>query len=250
MTKTILASILTTILLTTSSSAEAQQGEKIPRIGFLQRRVPPTPTNPDPLGEAFLQGLRDLGYVDGKNIHVERRYAEGMTDRLPALVAELGQLKLDVLIVPGFAAIRAAKQATKTVPIVMITTADPVAAGLIDSLARPGGNITGLTRLTRDLRGKRLEVLKEAVPGVTRIGILAGSSTTDSFEDFESAARAQKMTSQILEVNGQKPDFDGAFQAAVKGRVNGLVTVRDGLTASFAKRIANLAIKSRLPSNA
>jgi len=130
----------------------------------------------------------------------------------------------------------------------MITTADPVAAGLIDSLARPGENITGLTRLTRDLRGKRLEVLKEAVPGTSRVGVLAGSSTTDSFHDYEAAARAQKMTIQTLELRAPKPDFEGAFLAAAKTRVNALVTVRDGLTASYAKRIADLAIKNRLPS--
>ena len=121
---------------------------------------------------AFRQGLRDLGYIEGKNILVEYRYIEGKRDRIPGLVAELVQLKVDVLVSGTLPAIRAAKQATKTIPIVMVTTMDPVATGLVDSLARPGGNITGLTRLTRDLSGKRLELLKEVVPGISRVGVL------------------------------------------------------------------------------
>jgi ABC-type uncharacterized transport system substrate-binding protein len=128
------------------AKAEAQQPKKVPRIGFLSGRGAPSPTNPDPSAEAFRQGLRDLGYIEGKNIRVEYRYAEGKLDRIPSLVAELVQLNVDVLVSPAGPAIRAAKQATKTIPIVMVITGDPVATGLIDSLARPGGNITGLTR--------------------------------------------------------------------------------------------------------
>ena len=131
------------LLLALSFPVAAQQAGKIPRIGFLQRRVAPTPTNPDPLGEAFKQGLRDLGYIEGKNILVEHRYGEGSEDRLPGLVTELVQLKVDVLVIPTSHGIRAAKQTTTTIPIVMVTPADPVAAGFIQSLARPGGNITG-----------------------------------------------------------------------------------------------------------
>jgi putative ABC transport system substrate-binding protein len=229
-------------------SAEAQQPDEIPRVGFLQRRVAPTAANPDPLGSAFKQGLRDLGYIEGKSIIIEHRYGEGSEKRFPGLVAELIQLKVDVLVIPSSQGIHAAKQATKTIPIVMVTPADPVAAGFIDSLARPGGNITGITRLTRDLSGKRLELLKEAVPGISRVGILTGTTTT-STENFEAAARALKrITLQALEVRGPNPDFDGAFQAAVKGRVNALITIRDAVTASYLKRIADLAIKHRLPS--
>ena len=166
-------------------SAEAQQPEKIPRIGYLSGTG--DPTNPEPQVEAFRQGLRDLGYVEGKNILVEYRYAEGKPDRIPSLVAELVQLKVDVLVATAPPAIRAAKQATKTIPIVMVTTQDPVATGLVDSLARPGGNITGLTRLTRDLSGKRLELLKEVVPRISRVGVLwdaDAATATTAFKDM------------------------------------------------------------------
>jgi putative ABC transport system substrate-binding protein len=213
----------------------------------LQRRHPPTSTNPDPLAEGFRQGLIDLGYIDGKNIVVEHRYGEGRTDRLPGLVAELLQLKVDVLVIPTSQGIRVAKQATTTIPIVMVTPADPVAAGFIDSLARPGGNITGITRLTRDLSGKRLELLKEAVPSISRVGVLTGTTTT-GIQDFEAAARALKITIQSIEIRGPNPDLEGAFEAAAKGRVNALITIRDAVTASYPKRIADLAIKHRLPS--
>ena len=232
--------------------AEAQQTQKIPRIGFLQRRVVPTPSNPDPLGDAFRQGLRDLGYIDGKTIIIEQRYAEGSLDRIPLLVAELVQLNVDVLVFGTSPAIRAAKQATKAIPIVMITQGDPVASGLVDSLARPGGNITGLTRLTQDLNGKRLEVLKETVPRISRVGILVDASSPEtaaaSVKDYESTGRALKMAIHPVEIRGPKPDFEGAFQAATKGRIDALITIRDALTASYPKRIAELAIKHRFPS--
>jgi len=150
--------------------AEAQQPTKIPRIGFMSPIG--DPNTPGPQVEVFQRGLRDLGYVEGKNILIEYRYIEGKLDRVPSLVAELVQLRVDMLATGNLAAIRAAKQATKTIPIVMVATVDPVATGLIDSLARPGGNITGLTSLTRDLSGKRLELLKEAVPRISRVGVL------------------------------------------------------------------------------
>src|SRR5439155_7611511 len=163
-----------------SVSAQAQQATKMPRIGYVSGSG--DPNTPGPLVEAFRQGLRELGYIEGKNILVEYRYAEGNVDRLPSLVVELVQLKVDVLVSSQSPGIRAAKQATKTIPIVMVITSDPVAAGLIDSLARPGGNITELTRLTRELSGKRLELFKEAVPGISRVGVLwfAGSPASTS----------------------------------------------------------------------
>jgi putative tryptophan/tyrosine transport system substrate-binding protein len=242
---------LCTLLLALCPPVDAQQ-LRIPRIGFLQRRVAPTPTNPDPLGDAFRKGLRELGYIDGKTILIEQRYAEGKSDRIPRLVAELVQLNVDVLVFGSLPAIRAAKQATKTIPIVMITQVDPVEAGLVDSLARPGGNITGLTRLTRDLSGKRLEVLKEAVPVISHVGVLLDATSPESaafsLKEYEAAARILKITTQPLHVRGPNPDFDGAFQAAAKGRVNALITIRDALTASKPKQIAELAIKHRLPS--
>jgi putative ABC transport system substrate-binding protein len=139
--------------------------------------VPPTPNNPVPLWDAFLEGLTELGYIDGKNIKIEHRYAAGRSDRLDGLIAEFLQLNVDVIVVPGSPAIRAARKATKTIPIVIVTQSDPVAEKLVDSLARPGGNITGLTRLTRELSGKRLELFKEAVPAISRVAIYRGRTT-------------------------------------------------------------------------
>jgi putative ABC transport system substrate-binding protein len=192
--------------------------------------------------EAFTQGLRDFGYIEGKNILVDYRYAEGKPDRMPTLVGELVQLKVNVLVAEGLTTARAAKQATTIIPIVMVTANDPVASGLVDSLARPGGNVTGLTRLTRDLSGKRLELLKDVLPALTRVGILwdAGfpsEATNVGFKAYEKAARALQLRLQSLEVRGPNPDFDGAFNAAVKGRVQGLVVILNPLTKNFAKQI-------------
>jgi putative tryptophan/tyrosine transport system substrate-binding protein len=165
-------------------------------------------------------------------------------------VAELVQLKVDVLVVTALSTIRAAKQATQTIPIVIVTTVDPVATGLVDSVARPGGNITGLATLEQELSGKRLELLKEIVPNTSRMGILwnAGSSAASaiSFKEYEAAARALKIQLQSLEVRGPNPDLEGAFQAAAKGRVSALITVGATMLQRYAKRIAELAIKNRL----
>jgi putative tryptophan/tyrosine transport system substrate-binding protein len=161
------------------------------------------------------------------------------------------QLKVDVLVLSALPAIRAAEQATKTIPIVMVTTQDPVAIGLIDSLARPGGNITGLTRLTRELSGKRLELLKEMVPKISRVRVLWDADDRGGaigFKEYEAAARALKIQLQSLEIRGPNPDLEGAFQAATKGRVNALITITNPLLARYPKRIADLAIKNRLPS--
>jgi len=152
-------------------TAHAQQPKRIPRIGYLTGNAP-TITNPDINADAFRQALRDLGYIEGKNILIEYRYADGKPDRLPILVAELAQLKVDVLISGFFPVILAARQATTTIPVVVVTAQDLVATGLVNSLARPGGNITGLTLLTRELSGKRLEFLKEVVPKLSRVGVL------------------------------------------------------------------------------
>src|SRR4030095_8594776 len=161
------------------------------------------------------------------------------------------QSKVDVLVLVTSPAIRAAKQATKTIPIVMVTTADPIATGLIDSLARPGGNITGLARLTRDLNGKRLELLKEVLPGLSRVGILLQAGSTSGaihFKEYETAARAVKIPLQSLEVRSPNPDFEGAFQTAAKGRVSALIAIRNAITLFYRKQIANLALKNGLPS--
>jgi ABC-type uncharacterized transport system substrate-binding protein len=235
------------LLLALGVSVEAQQPVKIPRIGYLSATG--EANNPGPQVEAFRQGLRDLGYVEGKNILVECRYLEGKLDRVPALLAELLQLKVDVLVVTALTAIRAAKQATKTIPIVIVTTQDPVATGLVDSLARPGGNITGLTRLTHELNGKRLELLKEVIPEMSRVGILWDASASGvGFKEYEGAANALKIQVQSLEVRGPNPDLEGAFRAAAKGRANALITVRGTALNRYPKRIAELAIKNRLPS--
>lgn len=224
-----------------------RQPTKIPRIGYLSGRSGP----PDPSAEAFLQGLRELGYVERKNILIEYRYVQGKLDQIPSLVAELVQLKVDVLVSPFSPTIRAAKQATRTIPIVMVTTLDPVAAGLVDSMARPGGNITGLTRLTRELSGKRLELLKEVIPGISRVGYLwVGDDTASGagLKEYEAAARALKIQLLSLEVRGPQPDLEGAFQAAAKGGASALITGRTGFLLGYSKRIADLAIKNRLPS--
>jgi putative tryptophan/tyrosine transport system substrate-binding protein len=234
--------LLTAILLVYTPPVRAQQPAKIPRIGFLSLAG-------SSFVQAFQQGLRDLGYVEGKNILVEYRYVEGRLDRYPSLAAEFVQLKVDVLVTTaGFTAV---KQATKTIPIVMVITGDPVALGFVESLAHPGGNITGLTRRTRDLSGKRLELLKEVVPTISRVGVLWDANVTTpgfAFKEYEAAAPALKLQLQSLEVRGPNPDLVGAFQAAAKGRTNALVTILNPLLNRHKKQIAGLAIKDTLPS--
>jgi len=240
--------LLTTVLLTSAPSGEAQQPTKIPRIGYLS---PGDANGSGTSVEPFRQGLRDLGYIEGKNILIEYRYAEGKLDRIPTLVADFVQLKPDVLIVISLSSIRAAKQATKTIPIIIMSTQDPVASGIIDSLAHPGGNITGLTRLTRELSGKRLELLKEAVPPLSRVAILWDANAPGpaiAFKEYETAVRALKIRLQSLEVRDPNPDFEGAFQAAAKERANALIAITDPVLSRYRKRIADLAISNRLPS--
>jgi len=252
MKKKILVSLLPILILNFVFLAAAQQPIKVPRIGYVSGFG--DPSNPGPQVEAFRQGLREFGYIEGKNIQVEYRYIEGKRNQISDLVAELVQLKVDVLVSGTVPAILAAKQATKTTPIVMVTNVDPVATGLVDSFARPGGNITGLTRLTKDLNGKRLELFKELVPGMSRVGVLweteavVASIGPIGVKEYEAAAREMKIGFQSLEVSGHNPDFEGAFQAAAKGRVNALITVRTAVLNRYAKQIAELATKNRLPS--
>ena len=237
------------LLLALSFPARAQQPNKVPRIGFVTGSG--DPNKPGALVEAFQQGLRDLGYVEGKNILVEYRYIEGKRDRISGLVAELVQLKVDVFVSPTQSVILAAKQSTRTIPIVMAINGNPVTLGLVDSLARPGGNITGLTSLNRELSGKRLELFNEVVPRISRVGILTdATSTTGSstgLEEYEAAARAIKMPLQSLKVRGPSPDLEDVFRAAVKARVSALISVRAGVLLPYTKTIADLAIKNRLP---
>ena len=248
MSKEIFCLALSALLFAQSFPVQAQQPAKIPRIGY----VSPTgdPKTPGPGVEGFRQGLRDLSYIEGKNILVEYRYVEGKSDRNPSLVAELVQLKVDVLVVPGPGGIRAAKQATKTIPIVIVSQEDPVAAGFIDSLARPGGNITGLIRLTRELSGKRLELLTQVVPKISRVGVLGdanSSSTIIGFKEYGASARALKIQLQSIEVRGPN-DFEGAFRAAAKGRTDALIMIRNPVFTRHQKQLADLAIKNLLPS--
>jgi len=227
----------------------AQQPTKVPRIGYISSSE--DPNNPGPLVQALQQGLRDLGYIEGINILLEYRYAEGKVDLIPSLVTELVQLKVDVLFIGALAAIRSAKQATKTIPIVMVTSVDPVATGLVDSLARPGGNITGLTTLSRELSSKRLELLKEVIPRMSRVAVLweaNAPSPVISFKEYEAAAAALKIPLQSLKVTGPSFDLEGAFQAAAQGGTSAIITVRGTLFNRYRKRIADLAIKNRLPS--
>jgi putative ABC transport system substrate-binding protein len=244
----IFACLLLSVFLLTV--ADAQQPAKIPRIGYVS--LTGHLSNQGPYFEALRQGLRDLGHVDGKNTVIEYRGAEGKTDRIPGLVNELVQLQVDVLVVPTApSAIRAAKQATKTIPIVMVTQLDPVATGLVDSLARPGGNITGLATLQRDLSGKRLELLAEVVPRLSRVGILRDADSSLSalgFKEYETVARGLKIQLQSLEARGPNPDLEGAFQAAAKGGSRAVITILSSLLFRNSKRIADLAIKHRLPS--
>ena len=217
--------LLTTVVLGTIAFAQAQPSGKIPRIGYLSGTG--DASNQGPYVAALRQGLRDLGYIEGKNFAIEFRGAGGKAEPVPSLVAELIQLKVDVLVLPLASAIRAAKQASKTIPIVMVTQVDPVATGLVDSLAHPGGNITGLTTLQRELSGKRLELLAEVVPRLARVGILrdAEAFALAGLKEYEVAARALKIQLQSLEVRGPNPDLEGAFQAARKGNARAVITI-------------------------
>jgi putative ABC transport system substrate-binding protein len=226
--------------------AEAQQ-PKVPRIGFLSAGSASTYS---PRNEAFRQGLRDLGYAEGKNITIEYRFAEGKLERLPDLAAELVRLKVDVIVTWGTPQLLAAKHATTTIPIVAGGAGDLVGAGLVASLARPGGNITGLTSVSADLVGKQLELLKEAVPNLTRVGILwdaADPGGTRNFKVIEVTAQALGVQVQPLEVRSPE-EFESAFKAATGARVQAMMILQTNLTNTHLKRIVELATKNRLPS--
>jgi putative ABC transport system substrate-binding protein len=243
----LLISGLSAALFALCFAAEAQQPAKILRIGYVRsfgtaggRGV-----------SAFIQGLKDLGYVEGQNIQIEYRHPKGNFEGTPDLVAELVERKVDVIVAVDTSAIRSAKQATKTIPIIMVTNQDPVATGLVDSLARPGGNVTGVTRLTRELSGKRLELLQEVVPRVTRVGVLWVRPTTlgtgSAFENYVAAAHAFKIQLESLQVSRPNPDLEGAFQTAVKRRASAFIAVNHAVLSPHSKKIADLAIKNRLP---
>jgi putative tryptophan/tyrosine transport system substrate-binding protein len=251
MKKKITVLVLSTMLFALSYSASAQQPKKVSRIGYLSAQEPALEST---RSEAIRRTLREFGYIDGQNIAFEYRYAEGKIDRFPELAAELVRLKVDIIVVSaGGGYIQAAKNATKTIPIVMTGVGtDPVKAGLIESLARPGGNVTGLTNLNPELGGKRLELLKEAVPKVTRVAVLYDPANTPSVievkENLPVPAGALRLTIQPWEVRGGD-DFDRALAAMGKQRPDGLYAAPSGpLMITNGKRIADFALKSRLPS--
>ena len=248
--RTTLVLSLGALIFAFCSSADAQQ-PKFSRIGYLS--AVGDPENRGPIYSAFRSGLEELGYNEGKNLFVEYRTASGHLDRAPALAAELVKLKVDVIVVGYLAGIRAAKQATASIPIVMVSQEDPTKIGLIDNLAHPGGNITGVATFGRDLSGKRLELIKEAFSSKLKVGVLFDASAPGppiAFREYEAVARELKIPLLSAEVRGPKPDFENAFRVAVLSRVNALIVIRNPVVARNLKLIVDLAIKNRLPSMA
>jgi putative ABC transport system substrate-binding protein len=236
------------LLVGCAAMAQAQQPGKIPRIGLLS---PFSPSDTAHWHEAFRQGLRDLGWVEGKNISIEYRYAEGRNDRLPDLVTDLLRLKVDIIVASVGTDALVAKHATKTIPIVMASAGDPVGVGLVESLARPGGNVTGLSQMAPDLAGKRLELLKEIVPKLSRVAVLwrpEGAATSPlAWKESQLPAQALGLQLHSMEVRNSN-DFDKAFEEATRARAGALAILPDPLFVTNLKRIAELAAKSRLPS--
>ncbi len=230
-------------------ATQAQQSAKIARLGFLANSA----TALAHLREAFLQGLRDLGHVEGRNVVIEYRYAEGKLERFPVLAAELVELKVDVIVAPPTPAAQAAKQATRTIPIVFAGSGDPVTNGLVTSLARPGGNVTGLSGLSPELVGKCLEQLKQAVPGIIRVAVLwqpggqGERAERDMLKEAEVAGRALGMRLQFVEARGTA-DFDRAFSDMTTARAGALTVLPSSMLNTERRRLVDLAAKSRLPA--
>jgi putative tryptophan/tyrosine transport system substrate-binding protein len=226
--------------------AQAQQTAKIPRIGYLTAS---TPSANSARTDGFRQGLRELGYVEGKNVVVEWRYAEGKFDRLPALAAELVRLKVDVIVTSGATGTRTAKEATNTIPIVMAQDRDPVASGFVASLSRPGGNITGLSTLAPEISGKQLELLKEIVPKFSRVAVIGSSAEPGNaqvLKEMELAARALKVQVQNFDILAPK-DIETSFRAATRGHADAILVLQSQFFAPNRAQIIDLAVKSRLP---
>jgi putative ABC transport system substrate-binding protein len=244
-----LAVVLALTFILSPLTAEAQQAAKVPRIGFLETNRAASPHTP----EAFRQGLRDLGYFEGRNVVIEYRDAEGKPERFPALAAELVAFKVDVIVASSQLSALAAKQATRTLPIVFATAAEPVAGGLVTSLARPGGNVTGLSSLGPELVGKRLELLKQAVPGVDRVavlwlpGALGERTDKDMLTGADVAARALGVRLQFVEARG--PDeFARAFSDMTSARAGALTVLPSNRFLREHRRLVDLAAKNRLPA--
>jgi putative tryptophan/tyrosine transport system substrate-binding protein len=243
-----LIATLALVILMAPLAAEAQQATKVYRIGRLH---PGSPTEPDPNVEAFRQGLRDLGYVEGQNLVLEARYAEGNPERLSDLAAELVRLQVDVLVPVATAATRAVQHATHTIPIVCACGSDPVGDGLVASLARPGGNTTGSSNLTVELPGKRLELLKEAVPQRTRIAVLANPATVgyeSAMHNLTVAAQALGLHLHVVELR-RADELDAAFAAMTRAGADALLVVGEPLLVdSLRGRTVDLAATHRLPA--
>jgi putative ABC transport system substrate-binding protein len=230
-------------------TAAAQPAGKMPRVGYLTSWSDSDPGRQRGL-EAFRQGLRELGYVEGQNIAIESRSAEGKDDRLPALAADLVRSKVDVIVAASGAATRAVQQTTRTIPIVMSLVNDPVGSGLVASLARPGGNVTGLTIMAPDLSGKRLQLLKEVVPKVSRVALLRNpDNPADAamLREAEAAAQALGVRLQILKTRTPQ-EIEGAFAAMIKERAGAFLMLSDAIFFTQRRQIAELAAKGRLPS--
>lgn len=226
---------------------EAQQPKKTPRIGFL---IASSPSPASPRVEAFRQGLRELGYVEGKDIVVEYRHGEGKPDRLPALAADLVRLKVEIIVTGGTSPATAAKEATVTIPIVMTQDIDPVGNGFVASLARPGGNITGLSNFSPELSGKRIELIKEIVPRISRLAVLGGltlSANAQGLKEVELAAGAFGVQLQYLGVR-DLTDVESAFRAASKGRADAVLAMPSAVLISHRRQTADFAAKNRLPA--
>ena len=240
------AVLILTSLVLTCSPAEAQQPKKAPRIGFL---VSASASSLAVRLDGFRQGLRELGYVERKNIVIEWRYAEGKLDRFPALAAELVRLKVDVIVTTGPIATRAAKQATGTIPIVMAFDDDPVGSGFVVSLARPGGNITGLSSLSPEMSGKQLEILKEIVPGLSRVGVIGDVTrpgNPQALREINVAADALRVQVQYIEVREPK-DIEPAFRAVIKERADAALVLGGPVLVSHRSQVTDLAVKNHLP---
>jgi putative tryptophan/tyrosine transport system substrate-binding protein len=226
-------------------AAEAQQAGKVPRIAYIRAEAPPAADI-----EAFRQGLREHGYVEGKNIVVDYRWADGNEQRLRAIVAELIRVKVDLIVASAPAAARAAKEAATTIPIVMVLVADPVAFGFVASLARPGGNVTGFAFLLPELSGKRLQLLKDAIPKLSRVAVLwnaANPYKAFDLKEVQAVAEALRVAVETLPVRGPD-DFAHAFEAAIASGAGGLITLDDPFTIGHRTRIVSLALKYRLPA--
>jgi ABC-type uncharacterized transport system substrate-binding protein len=246
MKKKITVLTLSAMLLALCFPAEAQQPTKIPRIGYLT--ADSRSAHADVRAEAFREGLRELGYVEGRNIVIEWRNAEGKLDRLPALAAELVRLKVDVIVTGGPTATRPVKEATSTIPVVMTQDSDPVGNGFVASLARPGGNITGLSNLAQEISGKRLELLKEIVPKLSRVAVLGVSTNpgnSQSLRETELAAGALGVQIQYLDIRDSK-DIDAALRTASKGRADAVLVLN--FPGNISRGIPDLAVKNRLPA--